>query len=312
MIYFDLKSRKSIIDSHYNFLKTEILDESIRNSTLNREMLGFINLNLEKIITGEPKALKNIKRNFLKLRSNRNTKGQKEKVRKIFNYKKFRNKTVNNYDAYDLSKELNIRACLYCNRVYTLTVLKGTKNSDKITRPQFDHFFDKAENPIFGLSIYNLIPSCNICNSTLKGKKKFGLSTHHHPYIDDFTKQYSYKFKPYNVKTILGLKSDLEIDVDIVSSDRIVVNKINKSLEVFKLKEIMTAHSDELMDLFNIRYRFSDRYFEELFRTYRTLGLNIEEVYRTVFGTEYKIDKFSKRPFSKIKRDLLKELNIVK
>lgn len=73
----------------------------------------------------------------------------------------------------------------------------------------------------------------------------------------------------------------------------------------------MTAHSEELKDLFDIRYKFSERYFIELFSTYNRLGLDKEDIYRVIFGTHFNSKDFDKRPFSKLKRDILEELEIV-
>lgn len=54
--------------------------------------------------------------------------------------------------------------------MYTKTVFD--EEGEKITRPTFDHWFAKDDHPLLALSFYNLIPSCNICNSSVKGKKE--------------------------------------------------------------------------------------------------------------------------------------------
>ena len=100
--------------------------------------------------------------------------------------------------------------------------------------------------------------------------------------------------------------------MNIASGNIKIDKKISKSNEIFKLEDIMSAHSDELKDLFNIRYKFSERYFEELFNKYKALGLNYNDVYKVVFGLEYNELNFANRPFSKLKKDILKELNIIK
>src|SRR5690606_37151236 len=61
----------------------------------------------------------------------------------------FYNKKVGKW----LSTELNVKTCPYCNRQYTFTIEKGTKN----IRPEFDHFHSKSEFPYLALSFYNLI-----------------------------------------------------------------------------------------------------------------------------------------------------------
>lgn len=309
MIHFDLSVNQSIIDQHYKELE-KYLKEKLDDSSINKHIKKFIGDNLEKIIISEPKELLIINKKF-KSHSHYNL-TTKRKVKKLFNYKFFSSKSDNGrYDGYELAEKLSVRSCLYCNRNYTLTVKKGNRKTDKITRPEFDHFFDKDDNPLLALSIYNLIPSCKICNSTLKGRKKFNLNNNLHPYIDDVIKFYKYKYIPHDVKSILGGASKLAVEIEVNSGIPSVDKKITNSKEIFKLEEIFSSHSDELKDLFDIKHRFSDRYFEELFKKYNALGLNYDEVYKVVFGTYYQEKDFSKRPFSKIKNDILKELGII-
>lgn len=311
MIHFDLASKPEIISTHFNSLKKDYLINSIRSSSINEELKQFINENLYEIITGPPDVIKNLNNKFKRLASYTGTKIGLGKISSIFDYRKFSDKSIRLYDAYDLALKLDVRTCLYCNRMYTIAVAKGTKKDDKVTRPQFDHFFDKAKNPLLALSIYNLIPSCNICNSTLKGTKEFTLNSYMHPYIDNYIDQYNYKFIPHDVSSILGQKSNLEVEIEIKAFSLIDGVKIKKTSDVFKLSAVMSGHSEELKDLFDIRYKFSQRYFMELFSTYKKLGLSYEEVYRIVFGVHFIEDNFNQRPFSKLKKDILKELNVI-
>ena len=166
MIYFDISSRQDVIDEHFNSLKSHI-NTKISSSSLNKQLKQYIEINLEKIIKGNPNELKQLNTNFKSLSNYSSSINIRNKISKIFDYKYFATKKDNGYDGYDLAKKLNIRTCLYCNRNYTLTVTKGKRKKDKITRPEFDHFFDKGQNPLLALSIQNLIPSCKICNSSL-------------------------------------------------------------------------------------------------------------------------------------------------
>ncbi len=61
--------------------------------------------------------------------------------------------------AYWLQSQLCVRVCPYCNRIYT-TTLYGKKR----IRPDFDHFYPQSRYPYLAVSLFNLIPSCNICN----------------------------------------------------------------------------------------------------------------------------------------------------
>ncbi|MCM1142736.1 MAG: hypothetical protein NC453_29540 [Muribaculum sp.] len=99
--------------------------------------------------------------------------------------------------AYQLTHEQGRYTCTYCNRSYALTVVrtdteqplfpgfKRTNDTNRIARPHLDHWFDKAKNPLLSLNIFNLIPSCPVCNSSVKGSVHYSLSTHIHPYLYD-------------------------------------------------------------------------------------------------------------------------------
>ena len=309
MIFYNIILQQSIIDEHYDSLKS-YLENKINNSTLNRELKQFIENNLEDVVKGTPQTISNLNSLFKALPQYSNTKTINNKISKIFNYKYFIDKD-SLYSAYDLAKKLNIRTCLYCNRNYTLTVMYSALRKDKLVRPEFDHFIDKGENPLLSLSIQNLIPSCKTCNSTLKGRKKFNLNDYVHPYVDNVISQFKYKFIPHDVTSILGKSAKLAVEIEVTAPNRNISRKITNSKHAFKLENIMSAHSDELQDLFEIRYKYSERYFIELFESYNRLGLNINEVYRTAFGTHYEETNFVMRPFSKLKKDILAELQII-
>lgn len=61
--------------------------------------------------------------------------------------------------AYWLQNQLGVKVCPYCNRMYA-TTLYGKRR----TRPDFDHFYPQSRYPYLTVSLFNLIPSCNVCN----------------------------------------------------------------------------------------------------------------------------------------------------
>lgn len=302
MIYYDLSAHPEIINAHYDALEKLILTRT-EASPLNIALKKFIKTNLKTILTGTPSEIFEINLEFKKIR----TKKQNPTLilKSIFNYSEFsKNKK---YCAYTLAENLNIRTCLYCNRQYTLTVIN---KKDQITRPEFDHFFDQGTYPLLALSIYNLIPSCHICNSTLKHTKPFNLKDYIHPYVNkDILNQYRYTYLPHDVTSILGGNSKLQ--VEIVSEGQPDSVRINNTKNIFKLEDIFNGHTEELTDIFDIRYKLSERYLEELMKTYTHLGINREEIYKLAFGVHYSEDDFVRRPFSKIKKDILKELGVI-
>ncbi len=220
-------------------------------------------------------------------------------LKNIFDYETFSKKSNSNYSAYDLSQKLDIPTCPYCNRMYTKTVIKPSK----ITRPAFDHWYSKSEFPLLALSFYNLIPSCNVCNSSVKGTDLFNLKTHFHPYCNIQIKKkildfrYSYEHKDYST-----FKFKIKHN-----------NKFSKdSTEAFKLKEIYETHEDEITDLRRLRDVYSDKYLGMLKNNIlKGTSISDEEIYRLAFGTHIDETKFDRRPLSKMKKDILEELGIL-
>lgn len=72
------------------------------------------------------------------------------------------------------SEKLGITSCYYCEMAYINTYIADLKKGRKvILKRQFDldHFLPKAKCPCLGLSLYNFVPSCQVCNSRIKGDR---------------------------------------------------------------------------------------------------------------------------------------------
>lgn len=253
-----------------------------------KEWLRFIAITRTKDFTPEEIRLKSIFDNVYK------------ELKRIFDYDNFCEKKIRTYCAYDLADTLDIPTCVYCNRTYTKTVITTTKK--KITRPTFDHWFPKSKYPLLSLSFYNLIPSCSICNSGVKGSIPFSLSTHFHPYYknpkNDFKYTFSYEHRDYD-------KFSFKINPENEFSEI--------SVKAFELEEIFKAHEDEIEDLRRIKDAYSENYIDMLEN--QVLGhkitLDRTEVYRLAFGVHFQEAKFDRRPLSKMKKDILIELGII-
>lgn len=214
----------------------------------------------------------------------------------VFRYTGGFGRKTSPYSAYDLAESLNIQTCTYCNRIYTKTV----RNPSKITRPEFDHWFPKETYPLLALSFYNLIPSCHVCNSSVKGNTRMSLDDYIHPYVDsNLDYKFSYRIDRYN-------KYKFQIT-------RSVGSKEDATIKAFKLEEIYATHQDEIADLVRLRKLYSTKYLLQLRKllSKSDQAISIEELYRLAFGTHINAADFHKRPLSKMKKDILKELNII-
>lgn len=219
------------------------------------------------------------------------------KIEAIFKYKNSFNRKKTKYSTYTLADNLNVNTCVYCNRIYTKTVV----NPNKLTRPEFDHWFPQSKYPLLALSFFNLIPSCHICNSTLKQDKDINFKNHLHPYIDnEITINKEIKFSYYN-------KTTDSYEFKMITNNPKGDNNVN----LFKIKEIYETHEDEIKELRRIRDVYSESYLLKLSKIYN-LNISEEEIYRLAFGVYIEDSKFEKRPFSKMKKDILIELGIIK
>lgn len=70
---------------------------------------------------------------------------------------------------------LKISSCHYCELAYVNTY-SVAKSSGVTIHKHFDldHFLPKSKCPILGLSLFNFVPSCQVCNSRIKSSDTIG------------------------------------------------------------------------------------------------------------------------------------------
>ena len=327
---------RSIIDTFYKIIDDDFADmiyQKIQKSKIQSNVKGYLTKNIiSEILFSTPERLLEIQKEYIQSINNKSTLIDYENFLLAKDKKKrssIDNKLINrfnptnkklieifNYDhyisskktsSYALAKIVGRNTCTYCNRLYTFTVIrkdvnsKRINNGTRITRPQFDHWFPKKKFPLFSLSFYNLIPSCSVCNSSVKSEESFMPSTHLHPYIKEKNDKYrfSYILEPDgSPKVILHTHGD----------------KAKKTAEDLKILEIYSEHSEyELKDLLELRFKYSDNYLDVLFNdTFNLDEVDKKDSYRLLFGVEIDPNDFHKRPFSKFKYDILKELKVIR
>ena len=265
---------------------------------------------LDDLLTAEPKDLEKLNRDLWRRFSV--SPGSKDRIREdlehIFNYDGVFN-TSSKSKSFWLAKLIDRNTCPYCNRQYCFTVErgKGSNYKDRLVRPTFDHWFLKSKYPLLSLSIYNLIPSCYSCNSSIRGTKKFFLKKHIHPYVKEPASELDFTFRA-SKKGTERFAWDLKID-------RIPGSRIDNTIKVFALDEIYAYHEKlEVKDIMMFDARYKKGYLALLFKKVikdSSFKMTREEIYRMLFGTEYSEEKFLDRPFSKLKHDLLKQIGVI-
>ena len=161
------------------------------------------------------------------------------------------------WNAYEFQKELGVTVCPYCNTNFILIY----ESSNGRTRATLDHFFDKGRYPFLAISIYNLIPSCKICNSDFKSKKFTSLATHYSPYEKNITKYIRFRKEIIRdrdeeifsteskvddkdidyVSVMLGFENEFNIKLDIIDAPKEIENKIKGNKSLFHLEPLVTV-----------------------------------------------------------------------
>lgn len=187
--------------------------------------------------------------------------------------------------------DLGLQTCPYCNRAYIQSVSKRG-----IVRPQIDHFYPKSLYPYLGLSFYNLIPSCSVCNgTTAKGDRD--------SYYDNL-------INPYEIKN-----DDFKFAFDFVAVDSVQV-KLDKKIPIhddyFKLEEFYKHHNDVADELYVKLYRENTKeHFDSLRKSLTNIGFEEEEIHRFITCGYLKDEDLHKRPLSKLIKDISEELELI-
>jgi hypothetical protein len=171
-------------------------------------------------------------------------------IRFFLNYDGF--KTAKNWNVFLFFQKLNVLACPYCNCVGLTT----TSPRDAV-RPQLDHFFPQAKNPIFSCSLFNMIPACSNCNSIKSDEEKKIIYPYKFGY-DQYGK-FSLRFKRGVTfkDCIFGKNAECFVKVDKKSQRR---NYINNSLEVFNTEAVYNSKKTELTAVIKSIRKYNDVY----------------------------------------------------
>lgn len=219
-----------------------------KNNAIEKKVLKLVKNQLPTILVAQPQRLELWTELIDKYRSSL-TKSFMNRIKTAFGYDSFRANTL-----VELAKILNIKSCPYCNMHYTLYAEETKENNKKeeLAKFQFDHFFDKSKYPMLSMSLYNLIPSCAVCNHSKLTNK---LSLSFHPYHSSICEQFRFKLQdPTDLFCGEKLKKDL-INIDLVSN-----TNNNTDLEVFAntfhMKALYQRHRDIAQETFDKAYQY--------------------------------------------------------
>lgn len=216
---------------------------------------------------------------------------------------KFRKKILNafGYTRYRksnrlsiLANMLNVKVCPYCNMHYTLYAEKEKK---KLTRFQFDHFISKIDYPMFSMTLYNLIPSCGVCN---QGKSQGNLPIEFNPYHSNIHEQFNFRLDN-PIEMYLGEKISDDIAVLLSPKPNIQQTDVDQFDKVFHLSTLYRRAGDVAQEVFDKVY--CDPYYSKS-SNFTFLGQEEQYLERLYMGTYTDPKDIEKRPMTKFVQDM--------
>lgn len=224
-----------------------------------------------------------------KKKQGRRPKAFKDKLLYAFGYSRYRNSTLVKLASY-----LNVKTCPYCNLHYTLSIRDFNAQSKKVlmAKMQFDHYFDKATYPFLSMSLYNLIPSCPICN---QGKSQRLLPLAFHPYYADIHK--TFKFEVVDPLPLYVASNDDRVELKLVSQTRVDISSYDQT---FHIKALYERHKDVVQEEFAKAYM---NYYYGYAKNFDFIS-DKELKGRLIYGHYHDKKDINERPMTKFKQDL--------
>jgi bacterioferritin (cytochrome b1) len=194
------------------------------------------------------------------------------------------------FDGLKFVEDLELQTCPYCNRAFIQSVKRNG-----IVRPQIDHFYPKSLYPYLGLSFYNLIPSCSVCNgTTVKGEQD--------SYKDGLVSPYEVKYNDFK----FGFKSTGAESFEVKFDKRLSINDT-----YFKLEDFYKHHSDVVHELYiKIKKENTKEHFDLLAKSLDMDGFDMADVYKFLTCGYLNEEDFHRRPLSKLTRDISEKLGL--
>lgn len=225
---------------------------------------------------------------------------------------------VFNYDGYyqrakiapffrDHAEVLKIHTCHFCDMAYiNVYNYVDVKDGRKKTASHFDldHVLEKSRYPLLALSLFNLVPSCPICNGRLKGPEPLAKDASKLKKLSPTSS--SFQFDQKVLLTLLPFKDArrpflhnpdcYELDFDCHREPA-----YQTLVERFRLKDRYNYHKMEALRIKDLKLKYPDA---NIMRIANILGYSFEDVKEDIFGLRF--SEKEHRCFSKLMRDMLK------
>lgn len=298
-------TQQKLEKTYFDCIETRIMErlQKVYNESTDASekcATSFFMKNLQKIILAQPADLLSIRRcvllYYMGMFDDRSPGSFNKRILDAFDYAGYRKSVL-----VDLAKWIDIKTCPYCNSHYTLYLgfKKDQKHPKGLTKFQFDHFLNKGDAPFLSMSLYNLIPSCAVCNSS-KSDKDWPIELN--PYESNINSLYRFRVsKPLSLMTGEPIGHPVKI---ILKPTQPKYQQAIETLDndVFLSKRYGRCQ-DVVQDIFDRAYTYP--YYNKPTNFENMLSNFSEEKFKQIWlGTYTDAKDIEKRPFTKFAQDL--------
>ena len=308
----DIKLRNSLKKAYLKEMNTKYLQKKWKRTISAIPELDTFNYSWKELLVAPFGKLVKIAKEYKALMDAVGTdarrKAIKAQLKGLFKYDEY-------YQSHKIApffrehaEELKLHTCHYCNMAYinTFDYIDDTDGRKKWkSHFDLDHVLEKADYPILAFSLFNLVPSCPICNERMKRDKAMAKSQRLLKKFSPtsgafhFDSNISLELMPVGgavKRPFLKNRDTYELDFDCHLD-----KSYQKYIKLFRLKERYNYHKAEALRLKDLKMRYPSTNVSNIAGM---LGLTFDVVNEDIFGLRFA--KEEHRCFEKLKRDMLK------
>lgn len=302
-------------EKHKKYFKDKVLDKIEKKIDLTsgneKEFWECCKENWETLAVGKPKDWRKIEKEKFGTAYQRISQvtGMKKCISDIFSYSDFsdKSKKADVWDAYMFAKGIiRGRTCPYCNQNFTFVIEDNKEDGRKICRPSIDHFYPQHEYPYLALSLYNMVPCCEVCNMRLKQMKKMRLEILN-PYEFDMDEAFRFEFQ----FDMLDEKKGITMRMNLFNED--YIKTFQEYKKTFHLELLYNEHQATARKIYERYQKYGDGYFKQLQRLLgdgeqKQVAINEEEMRELRWSHIPSKEEILDEPLNKMRKDLIEQL----
>lgn len=176
----------------------------------------------------------------------------KEALASLFNYDTYETNIANFFIS--KADDLKLHSCFYCETAY-INVYTVTGTNKK--HFDVDHVLPKSECPLLALSLFNFVPSCQVCNSRIKRQIPIGKDATERAVLSptnmnyDFENQVHFRLQPLKrgVRNFLANPTLFKVIVKAKAP-------YDQEVNFFHLEERYEYHKKEALRLKDLKQQY--------------------------------------------------------